>query len=109
VLSTAVTGTRCPINSLSRAQLPEESKKKSQKSFFTDALEENRGRKPTTFTPPSFHDFQNAADIERGKCARHAEMIPAPAAGVEALKPSAVIAGTRCLLWGAANTAKKQT
>jgi hypothetical protein len=37
--------------------------KKSQKSFFTDALEENRGRKPTTFTPPSFHDFQNAADI----------------------------------------------
>src|ERR1700682_4243635 len=53
--------------------------------------------------------FEEAKRLERGKYARHAEMIPAPIAGVEALKPSAVSPGTRCLLWGAANTAKKQT
>jgi hypothetical protein len=53
--------------------------------------------------------LEEAKRLERGKYARHAEMIPAPTAGAEPLKPSAVIPGTRCLLWGAANTAKKQT
>jgi hypothetical protein len=49
--------------------------------------------------------FEEAKRLERGKYARHAEMIPAPTAGVERLKPS-VNPGP---LWGAANTAKKQT
>jgi hypothetical protein len=53
--------------------------------------------------------FEEAKRLERGKCARHAEMIPAPAAGVEGLKPSAVIAEHKVLALGAANTAKKQT
>src|ERR1700719_5339425 len=37
--------------------------------------------------------FEEAKRLERGKYARHAEMIPAPSADVEGLKPSAVIAG----------------
>jgi hypothetical protein len=53
--------------------------------------------------------LEEAKRLERGKCARHAEMIPAPAAGVEGLKPSAVIAEHKVLALGAANTAKKQT
>jgi hypothetical protein len=52
--------------------------------------------------------FEEAKRLERGKYARHAEMIPVPPAGVEALipKPDRVNPDS---LWSAANTAKKQT
>jgi len=52
--------------------------------------------------------FEEAKRLERGKYARHAEMIPAPTAGVEALKPKRDRANPGSL-WGAANTARKQT